>query len=111
VRGAAAVSRRQEILAGIVALRGSGAARKGEATDGERGALFDLAGLEDRLSGFADDQSEDDWGDFWIAPTDVETLRRHVAALVVAPRGIATTTIASLTALAAALDEIVQPAE
>jgi hypothetical protein len=92
------------------ALRGGGAARKGEASEGERGALFDLAALADRLASFADDQGEDDWEQFWVTERDVATLRRHHAALGALPRGLSASTLPALESLAAVLGMLVQPA-
>jgi len=92
------------------ALRGGGAARNGDAGEGERGALFELAALADRLASFADDQGEDDWEQFWITERDVATLRRHVTSLGSAPRGLRTLTLPAMQALADRLAELVQPA-
>ncbi len=89
-------------------LRGSGAARKGEAGDGERGALFDLAALADRLASFADDQGVDDWEQFWVTERDVATLRRHLTALDAAPRGVSLATLPALQTLADVLGTLVQ---
>jgi hypothetical protein len=90
-------------------LRGGGAARNGEAGERERGALFDLAALADRLAAFADDQSEDDWEQFWVTEHDVATLRRHVTALDGVPRGVSTATLPALQTLADVLAALVQP--
>ncbi|MES3034105.1 MAG: hypothetical protein V4813_08915 [Gemmatimonadota bacterium] len=110
------MDRRGRMLEGIAALRdatralrGGGAARKGEASELERGALFDLAGLADRLDSFAEDQGADDWEQFWVTERDVATLRGHVAALALTPRGLAATTVPALTILATELDALVQP--
>ena len=109
--------RRRCMLDGIAALRdatralrGGGAARRGEGSEGERGALFDLAALADRLASFADDQGEDDWEQFWITERDVATLRRHVTSLGSAPRGLRTLTLPAMQALADRLAALVQPA-
>lgn len=90
------------------ALRGSGAARKGEAGEHERGALFDLAGLADRLDSFADDQGADDWEQFWVTVRDVQTLRAHLTALSASPRGLAAGTLPALALLADDLATLVQ---
>jgi hypothetical protein len=107
------------LRAGIVALgdatralRGHGAARRAPGGDGsnsesERSALIELAALEDRLRGFADDQREDDWADFWITPRDVESLRAHIETIAAA-RGISPVTIPALRALADAVSIIAQ---
>lgn len=101
------MTRQQRILIGLAALRdatralrGAGAARKGDGSESDRGALFDLAALADRLGGYADDQSEDDWNDFWLTEHDVETLRVHTSALSASVRGLSPATIPSLRALA-----------
>jgi len=91
------------------ALRGGGAARKGEASDGERGALFDLAALADRLASFADDQGDDDWEQCWVTERDVETLRRHLSSLAASPRGMNSSSLPALDVLADVLVTIVQP--
>ena len=111
------VDRRRCMLDGIAALRdatralrGSGAGRRGEGSEGERGALFDLAALADRLASFADDQGEDDWEQFWITERDVATLRGHVTSLAAAPRGLSAATIPAMQALADRLAVLVQPA-
>ncbi len=88
------------------ALRGDGAGRKGGAEQ-ERGALFDLAGLCDRLASFADDQSEDDWQDFWVTATDVELLRLHTTAIVTL-RGISPASVPALRGLAEELEQFAQ---
>ncbi len=80
-------------------LRGAGAAQRAGGSEQERGALFDLAALADRLDGYADDQSTDDWDDFWITFQDVTTLAAHVTALSASPRGMASTTLPALQAL------------
>ncbi|MDZ7630999.1 MAG: hypothetical protein U5K74_06525 [Gemmatimonadaceae bacterium] len=54
-------------------LRSDGAGRKG-GDELERGALFDLGALCDRLAAFEDDQGIDDWHDFWVTTVEVETL-------------------------------------
>lgn len=92
------------------ALRGRGAAQRASADDADRGAMFDLAALVDRLRGFAEDQGEDDWGEFWVTTQDVATLERHVAFLH-AVRGLAATTVPALQALHADLVAIAQPPE
>lgn len=103
------------MLEGIAALRDATralrgvAGKKGTEHDTERGALFDLAALADRLASFADDQSEDDWEQFWVTTRDVETLRRHIAALDALPRGLSATTVPALHALATTLATITQP--
>ena len=111
-------SQQQRVLAGIVALRdatralrGSGTTRRGTAEEGERGALIELASLLDRLSGFADDQREDDWADFWLTTLDVETLRRHTATLATTARGMSPLTVPALEALADTLASLAQPAQ
>ena len=113
----APVDRRQCMLEGIAALRdatralrGGGAARKGDAGEGARGALFELSALADRLASFAEDQGEDDWEQFWITERDVATLRRHVTSLGTAPRGLRTSTLPAMQALADRLAGLVQPA-
>ncbi len=88
------------------ALRGDGAGRKGGAEQ-ERGALFDLAGICDRLASFADDQSEDDWQDFWVTSTEVESLRVHVTALG-ALRGISPSSAPALRGLLEELELLAQ---
>ncbi len=92
------------------ALRGSGAARTGDGSETDRGALFDLAALADRLASFADDQGEDDWDQFWVTERDVTTLRRHTHMIGESPRGISAATVPALQALADTLSTIVQPA-
>lgn len=110
-------NRRQQIVAGIDALRdatralrGSGAGRKGDAGEMERGALFDLAGLADRLASFAEDQGEDDWEQFWIVMRDIDTLRDHTAALAQAQSGLSSATIPALRTLITVLEPLVQSA-
>ena len=93
------------------ALRGQGAARRGSADEGERGAMFDLAAIADRLSGFAEDQGEDDWGDFWVTTADVETLRRNAAFLSAQVPGMAASTVPALQVLVSELEAIAQPPE
>ena len=82
------------------ALRGRGAARKGEGTEVERSALIELAALEGRLSGYIDDQREDDWADFWLTERDVDALRHHLAAVATEQRGLSPATLPALRALA-----------
>lgn len=108
-------TRRERIQLGIAALRdvtralrGTGATRRSGGDDGERSAMFDLAALADRLSGFADDQTEDDWDDFWLTSDDVQTLRRHVTTLSTSAHSLAAATLPSLRALADTLDEVAQ---
>ena len=107
--------RQQRILIGLAALRdatralrGAGAGRKGDGSESDRGALFDLAALADRLSGYADDQTEDDWHDFWLTEHDVDTLRLHTAALSTSLRGMSPATIPSLRELADELASFAQ---
>ncbi|MBC7844409.1 MAG: hypothetical protein H7099_19005 [Gemmatimonadaceae bacterium] len=109
------MTRQQRILAGLAALRdatralrGVGAARGGDGSESDRGALFDLAALADRLSGYADDQTEDDWTDFWLTEQDVDTLRVHTAALSTSLRGVSPSTVPSLRALADELASFAQ---
>jgi hypothetical protein len=90
------------------ALRGTGANKRSGNDDGERSAMFDLAALADRLAGYADDQSEDDWDDFWLTSTDVQTLRGHLTTVVPMLRGLAASTMPALRALADTLDEFAQ---
>ena len=72
--------------------------------------MFDLAALADRLAGYAEDQSEDDWDDFWLMETDVVALRAHVAALQAGTlRGMSPATLPALEALADVLAPIAQP--
>ena len=99
-------ARRDGIQLGISALRdatrmlrGAGAAQRAGGSEQERSALFDLAALADRLDGYADDQSTDDWDDFWITLHDVTTLAAHVTSLSASPRGLASTTLPALRAL------------
>lgn len=108
-------SRRARIADGIRALRdatrklrGEGAAQRAGANDQERGALFDLAALADRLAGYVDDQSADDWDDFWFTAHDVDTLRTHVGTLSAAPRGLATATVPALQTLIVDLAALAQ---
>lgn len=103
-------SRRDRIAAGILALRdatrmlrGHGAGQRSGGSGQERGVLFDLGALADRLAGYADDQSADDWEDFWLTERDVLLLREHTTTLAGEPRGIAATTIPALHALAEVL--------
>jgi hypothetical protein len=70
--------------------------------------MFDLAALADRLAGFADDQTEDDWDDFWLTSDDVQTLRTHVTMLATSAHSLAAATLPSLRALADTLDEVAQ---
>ena len=98
--------RRRRMLNGVAALRDatralrmSGAARKGEGGENERGALFDLAALADRLASFAEDQGGDDWEEFWVTEHDVQSLHTHVAALTTTPRGLAGATLPTLATL------------
>ena len=109
------MTRQQRVLIGLAALRdatralrSAGAAQKGDAAESDRGALFDLAALADRLSGYADDQREDDWNDFWLTERDVEMLRVHTSALSETVRGLSPATIPSLRALADELATIAQ---
>jgi hypothetical protein len=91
------------------ALRGAGAARRAGSDEADRGAMFDFAALADRLAGYAEDQSEDDWDDFWIIESDVVALRTHVAALQAGTlRGMSPATLPALGALADALTLIAQ---
>lgn len=92
------------------ALRGRGAAQRGSANDVDRGAMFDLAALVDRLRGFAEDQGEDDWGEFWVTTADVATLEQHVAFLAEV-RGLASATVPALQVLHRDLTAIAQPPE
>lgn len=109
------LSRQQLILAGIVALRdatralrGGGAARKGDAVASKRSVLIEMSALEDRLSGYADDQTEDDWIDFWLTKADVETLRRHIGALEVSSGRMSPATLPALQRLAEELAIVAQ---
>jgi hypothetical protein len=95
------------MLSGIVALRdalralrGSGASRKGDGSAEARAALIELAALEDRLSGYAEDQREDDWSEFCLTGRDVATLRRHIVASCDGLRGLSPATLPALHALA-----------
>ncbi|MCC7055512.1 MAG: hypothetical protein IT355_19730 [Gemmatimonadaceae bacterium] len=113
-----ASTRRTRMAAGSVALRdalralrGQGAARRGSADDTDRGAMFDLAALADRLAGFAEDQGEDDWGEFWVTTADVETLERRTAFLAAQVPGLAAGTLPALQALHRELAAIAQPPE
>lgn len=106
-------TRQERILRGITALRdatralrGDGAARRSGGDDADRGALFDLAALADRLSGWADDQTEDDWADFWLTAREVESLQVHTASLAATARGLSPGTLPALRALADALRSI-----
>ena len=90
-------------------LRGDGAARRAGASDGDRGALFELGGLADRLTGYGEDQRGDDWSDFWLTERDVEQLRTHTDALATSERGLAAATVPALRALTDALAMIAQP--
>jgi hypothetical protein len=108
-------TRRERIQLGIAALRdviralrATGATKRSGGDDGERSAMFDLAALADRLSGFTDDQTEDDWDDFWLTSDDVQTLRTHVATLATTGHSLAAATMPSLRALADTLDEVAQ---
>lgn len=110
------MDRRPSMLDGIAALRdatrvlrGHGAARRDTASEIERGALIDLAGLADRLEAFADDQREDDWAQFWVTERDVQKLRRHVDTLGVDPHLLHRMTLQKLRALLVTLSAIVQP--
>jgi hypothetical protein len=80
-------------------LRGAGAAQRTGSSDTERGALFDLAALADRLAGYVEDQSTDDWDDFWITGDDVATLAAHIDTVSASPRGLASVTLPALRAL------------
>ena len=94
------------------ALRGAGAARRAGSDEADRGALFDFAALADRLAGYAEDQSEDDWDDFWLMETDVVALRMHVAALQSGTlRGLSPATLPALGALADTLAPLAQRAD
>jgi hypothetical protein len=111
-------TRQQRIAAGLHALRdalralrGQGAARRGSADDADRSAMFDLAAIADRLSGFAEDQGEDDWHDFWVTTSDVETLRRRTAFVSTQVHGLAASTVPALHGLVAELHAIAQPPE
>ncbi len=106
-------ARRDGIQRGIAALRdatrmlrGAGAAQRAGSSERERGALFDLAALADRLDGYADDQSTDDWDDFWITFHDVTTLAAHVTSLSASPRGLAATTLPALRSLRETLSSL-----
>ncbi len=108
-------TRQERILHGIAALRdatralrGSGASQRSGGDDGARGAMFDLAALADRLAGYADDQTDDDWDDFWLTETDVRSLRAHTGTLGISGRGLAAATLPALHALADTLDDIAQ---
>lgn len=90
-------------------LRGTGAAGRTGGSEQERGALFDLAALADRLAAYEDDQSTDDWDDFWLTVHEVDTLTAHLASLSAAPRGLASTTVPALQSLAEALAGLAQP--
>ena len=109
--------RQDVMLDGIAALRDAtralrgGSGRAGPALETDRGALFDLASLADRLTAFADDQSADDWEEFWVTTRDVATLRRHVDAVTALPRGVNELTIVALRRLAETLDTLVQPTD
>lgn len=81
------------------ALRGDGAARSG-GNEADRGALFDLAALADRLSGYADGQNEDDWSDFWVTDREVRLLRAHTETVAATARGLSPATVPALRALA-----------
>lgn len=84
-------------------LRGAGAAQRTDGSEVERGALFDLAALADRLDGYVEDQSADDWEDFWITGDDVSTLAAHIDSLAASPRGLASPTLPALRSLCDAL--------
>ncbi len=69
--------------------------------------MFDLAGLADRLTAYADDQGSDDWDDFWITATEVATLQSRTASLAVSLRGLSPASVAALTRLAEELVPLV----
>ncbi len=111
----ASPGRMQEMAAGVAALhdvmrvlRSHGAARRADGNATERGALFELAALHARLAGFAEDQSSDDWEQFWVTSGDLTTLGTHVRALHAAPSGLASTTLPALDALLEALGQVAQ---
>jgi hypothetical protein len=113
--GSVVPSRQARIAEGIKALRdatrmlrGQGAGQRADANEQERGALFDLAALADRLSGYLDDQSADDWDEFWLTQHDVDMLRTHVVALSAAPRGLAAATVPALQTLTIDLSALAQ---
>jgi hypothetical protein len=112
------ITRQDVIRSGIVALhdtlrvlRGAGAGRAGGGTDADRGAMFDLSGLADRLVAYAEDQGEDDWDQFWITTSDVATLRTRTAALALSLNGLSATSVSALHALAETLEPLVETDE
>ncbi len=115
-RAEVALSRAARIAQGIVALRdatrmlrGDGAARRSGASETDRGALFELGGLADRLTGYGEDQRGDDWSDFWLTERDVAQLRAHTDSLATSERGLAAATVPALRVLADSLAVIAQP--
>ena len=75
-------------------------------TEVERGAMFDLSSLADRLGAFADDQRSDDWDQFWVTPDDVAVLRTRTTQLTAALPALSDITVARMHALGDALDRI-----
>jgi hypothetical protein len=112
------MTRQLVIRAGIVALhdtlrvlRGAGAGRAGGGTDADRGAMFDLSGLADRLVAYAEDQGEDDWDQFWITGTDVATFRNRTASLAASLGGLSATSVTALRSLADVLEPLIETDE
>jgi hypothetical protein len=110
--------RQAAMKAGIVALhdtlrvlRGAGAGRAGAGSEADRGAMFDLSGLADRLVAYAEDQGEDDWDQFWITGSDVATLRARTASLTESLSALSLTSIAALRALADTLEPLIETDE
>jgi len=113
--GAVVPHRMQVMAAGVAALhdvmrvlRSHGAARRADGNATERGALFELGALHERMTGFVEDQSSDDWEQFWVTSGDVTTLRARMRELHAAPKGIASTTLPALDALLSALEDVAQ---
>ncbi len=106
--------RQARMHAGIVAihdamrvLRSHGAASRAAGDPTERGALFELAALHERMVGFAEDQSADDWDEFWVTNEQLVTFRTHVGVFRTSPRGLASTTLPALDALAEDLADVI----
>jgi hypothetical protein len=113
-----AVTRQDIIRAGIVALhdtmrvlRGVGAGRVGAGSEADRGAMFDLSGLADRLVAYAEDQGEDDWDQFWVTGSDVATLRARTESLAMSLVSLSAASVAALRALADALEPLIETDE
>jgi hypothetical protein len=112
------MTRQSVIRDGILALhdtlrvlRGAGAGRSGTGNESDRGAMFDLSGLADRLVAYAEDQGEDDWDQFWITGGDVTTLRARTESLATSLTALSSTSVAALHALADALEPLIETDE